>query len=96
MMLLPLIIIGLLYYVMVLRPDQRNRTEQIAQLNKLKQNDRVVTAGGIHGVVVKATEGDPEVILRIDETNNTKIHIQRSSISRIVTDKDKTKDSQES
>ena len=96
MFFLPMLIIGLLYYVMVVRPEQTNRAEQVSQLDKLKQNDRVITAGGIHGVVVKATKGDPEVVLRIDESNSTKIHIQRSSISRIVTDKDKNKDSQES
>mgnify|MGYP000678150032 CR=1 FL=1 len=96
MFLMPLLVIGLLYYVMVVRPEQRHRTDHTAQLNELKQNDRVVTAGGIHGVVVKANSTDSDVVVRIDESNNTKIHIQRSSISRVVSDKDKSTDSQES
>lgn len=96
MFLMPLAVIGLLYYMMVLRPEQAQRSEQKTALDHLKQNDRVVTAGGIHGVVVKANATDQEVVIRIDENNNTKIHIQRSSISRIVTEKNKEKDSQES
>jgi len=96
MFLMPLIIIGMLYYVMVVRPEHRQRTEHTTQLSELKQNDRVITAGGIHGVVVNANANDPDIVIKIDENNNTKIRIQRSSVSRIVTDKDKSKDSQES
>lgn len=93
---MPLVVIGLLYYMMVIRPEQAQRSEHKTSLDQLKQNDRIITAGGIHGVVVKANASDPDVVIRIDENNNTKIHIQRSSISRIVTDKDKAKDSSES
>ena len=53
-------------------------------LDNLKKNDRVVTAGGIFGTVV-AVQPDA-VVLRVDENANTRIRVQRSSISRVVTD----------
>ncbi len=96
MFLLPLLVVGVLYYLMVIRPEHAQRAEQVAERDKLKQNDRVITAGGIHGVVVKASAGEPDIVLRIDDSTNTRIRIQRASVSRVVTTRSQSDDSDSS
>lgn len=81
----PLIIIGVMFYFMLIMPERRKRAAMTQMLENLKANDRVVTAGGILGTVVNASKESEFVTLRIDETNNTKLRIVRSSISRVVT-----------
>ena len=48
---------------------------------KLKEKDKVITAGGIHGQVVSLT--DDEVILRIDARKDIQIKVTRGSVSTI-------------
>ncbi len=84
----PLILVGLCYYLIVFRPEKQMRAQHAELLKQLKKNDRVITSGGIHGTVVNATEGAADVVIRIDENTNTRIHIQRASISKVVTDDD--------
>jgi len=71
----------LLMYFMVLRPEQKRKKEQQALLASIKQGDRVVTAGGMHGVVTKLT--DKTVTLRVDTLNMT---FDRVAISRVERD----------
>jgi preprotein translocase subunit YajC len=82
--LMPLVIIGVLFYFMLIRPEQRKRTEHATMVDALKKNDHVVTIGGVHGIIVNAQQGSEDVILRIDESNNTKVRILRSAIARVV------------
>ena len=79
-------LLGLMFWLMILRPQSRKRREHEAQLKKLQIHDRVVTAGGILGTVVEVTPDSDELTIRIDEANNTRIRILRSAISRKVTD----------
>ena len=85
----PFLIVGLLYYFMLFRPEKAQREDHKNLLENLKKNDQVVTAGGIRGVVVNPQPGEAEIVLRIDEGSNTKVHIQRSSISRVIVPKEK-------
>ena len=87
-MLFPFLIIGVLFYFMLIRP-QRREQQQVREMQEgLKKNDQVVTAGGIRGTVVNAPIDSPYVTIRVDETTNTKLRIIRSSISRLATDED--------
>lgn len=83
--LLPWIAIGVLFYMMLLRPERRKRAELDRMLKNLKKNDRVVTIGGIFGTIVQASQDAEDVTLKIDESNNTRIRVLRSSISRVIT-----------
>ncbi len=79
-----MVMIGVMFYFLIIRPEQKRRKEQEDNLNQLKKNDRVVTVGGILGTVVNVTKNDDEVVIRIDDNTNTKMHVLRSAISRIV------------
>jgi len=79
--LLPLILIGIMFYFLLILPERKKRKELENQLNSLKKNDRVITTGGIVGVVVNANPGAKTVLVRIDD--NVKIEVLRSHIAHI-------------
>lgn len=81
---LPIFAIFALFYFLMMRPAQRDRTEREALLAGLKKNDRVVTQGGLVGVVTAIRPDVGIVTLRTHE--DTKIDVIRSSIARILTD----------
>ena len=83
--LVPVIFIGVMFYFIVARHDRKRRAEMAALLANLKKNDRVLTVGGIIGTVVSTDKKD-YVTLRVDESNNTRITLQRSAITRVVSD----------
>jgi preprotein translocase subunit YajC len=82
----PFLIIGLLFYFLMIRPEKRKRAEVARMQDELKKNDRIVTIGGIMGVVVNTHKETNEVTIRVDDNNNTRIRILRSAISRVLTD----------
>ncbi|HRX79640.1 MAG TPA: preprotein translocase subunit YajC [Pirellulaceae bacterium] len=84
--LLPFVMIAVLFYFMLIRPERKKRAETTSMLENMKKNDRVVTIGGIHGVVVNVQKDSEDVTLRIDDSTNTKMRVLRSAISRIVKD----------
>lgn len=84
--LLPFILIAVLFYFMLIRPERKKRTETVKMLENMKKNDRVLTIGGIHGVVVNVQKDSEDVTLRIDDSTNTRMRVLRSAISRIITD----------
>lgn len=86
MMLVPMAIIIPLYYFMIIRPDRKRQAESKALLDGMKVTSRVVTAGGIKGVISKVNREADEVTLLIDEATGTKMRIALSSIIRVESD----------
>jgi preprotein translocase subunit YajC len=76
-----LLILVVLYFVM-LRPNQTKEKKRTEMLTGLKRGDRVQTIGGILGTVVEAKE--TEIVLKVDESSNTKVRFTRSAIHRVV------------
>jgi len=78
-------ILGVMLVMMILpgRQQAKKRKEMMAGMNK---NDRVLTRGGIIGVVVEVR--DNEVILKVDESNNTRLHFAKQAIQHVFADKD--------
>ena len=92
-LLLPIVMIGVLFYLLIVRPEKRKQTDVAKMQANLKKNDHVVTVGGIIGVVVNAPAGSNEVTLRVDE--NTRIRFLRSSISRVLSSEKSAEDEKE-
>ncbi len=86
--LFPLLIGLVLIMFISSRSKRKQEKERQDLINNLKKNDRVQTIGGILGSVI-STEGN-EVIVKVDETNNTKMRFVRSAILRVVTEDTKT------
>jgi len=80
----PFLAIGLLFYFMLIRPQRKEQARRQDMLGNVKKNDRVVTIGGIYGVVMNVHREADEVSLKVDEATNTKLRITLSSIARIM------------
>ena len=81
--LLPMLMIGVVFYLMLMRPEQRKRKEMEQLLANIKKNDHVITVGGICGTVVNAAPKSTYVTIRVDDSTNTKLRVLRSAISRV-------------
>ncbi len=78
---LPWILIAVAFYFFLLRPKNKQEKQRVAMLSSLKKGDRIQTIGGILGTVVESR--DDEVVVKVDETSNTKITFSRSAIHRV-------------
>jgi len=76
---LPLIAIVAIFYFLILRPQNKKQKETQKMLSTLKKGDRVITIGGVHGVIQSVKEST--VIIKVDE--NTKMEFNRSAISSV-------------
>ena len=79
-----LLIMGVMamFYFMVARPQRQKQKEMQKMLEELKENDQIVTVGGIVGSIVSFSKDKGEVVIRTDEKSNTKLRILRSHIAR--------------
>jgi len=90
--LIPLTLIMVMFYFLILRPQKAKDQQFKSLVESLKETDRVVTIGGIHGIVtnVQRNAEGAIVTVRIDESTGTKIRVGASAIARILTDEEKT------
>lgn len=75
-----------LFYFIVLVPERRRKASEMDRLAGIKKNDRIVTVGGIHGVVAAVNEGET-LTIRLDESGNSKMKIDRKAVARVISDR---------
>lgn len=78
---LPLILIVIVFYFFFIRPQNKQKEESKTMLDNLTKGDKLVTAGGIHGKFLK--DNGTSLVIEID--TNTKITVEKSSISLEMT-----------
>ncbi len=71
MSLLPLVLLFVVFYFLLIRPQQKRAKQQKAYLESLKKGDRVLTSGGLYGTITGIT--DNEVTLEIAEKVRVKV-----------------------
>ena len=77
---LPMVAIFVVFYFLLIRPQQKKAKEAKAMLEALAKGDEVVTAGGVLGRIAKL--GDQYVTVEI--ASNTEITVQRGAISQLL------------
>jgi preprotein translocase subunit YajC len=80
MTVLPFILIFVIMYFMVIRPQQKKAKEHQEMLNKLKRNDEVMTSGGIYGKVIDLKE----TVVTLEVAPNVRIRVHRPQISAVI------------
>ena len=80
---MPFVLIIIIFYFFIVRPQNKKQKETQKMLDALKKGDKVITIGGIHGVISSVKENT--VIVKVDD--NAKIEFTRSAISGVVVDK---------
>lgn len=73
----PILLMGVIFYFLLYRPQKKEQQKRASLLSSLKKGDRVVTVGGIHGVITGIT--DKIVTLKVAE--KVEIDFNRSAIS---------------
>ena len=89
---MPLIAIIAIFYFLILRPQSKKQKETQKMLAALKKGDRVITIGGIHGVIQSVKE--TTVIIKVDE--NTKLEFNRGAVSTVSSQGKEEKDEKKS
>ncbi len=74
--------IGLIFYFLVMRPQQQQQKEHRLAIENLRRGDTVVTAGGLIGRIVKApAKEDAEVTVEI--ADNVQVKVVKSTLSQV-------------
>jgi preprotein translocase subunit YajC len=84
MQLLPFLLMGVIIWVLLIRPERRKQKRHREMLSQLSKNDHVVTTGGVFGIV-KAVS-DEEVTLLVDEKHDVTIRVMRRFVGAKITD----------
>lgn len=77
--LVPLIFVFVIFYFLLIRPQQKRQKAHQNLVNALKTGDEIVTGGGIHGIITNVK--DRTVLLKI--ADNVKIEIDRGAVSTV-------------
>lgn len=85
-MMVPLILMFVVMYFLMIRPQSKQRKEREAMIGNLKKNDHVVTNAGIYGIVKQIKPDDPYLTLCIDERNDVCIRVSKASVAGLEGD----------
>jgi preprotein translocase subunit YajC len=78
--LFPFVLVFIVFYMLVVRPEQKKRQQLQQMLKDLKRNDAVVLSGGIHGRVIAL--GDDVITLEV--APRVQVQVDRAAVQRIV------------
>jgi len=86
--------IFLIFYVLVMRPQQRQQKDREAAIKAATKGDRVVTNGGLHGIVSEVSDETLKIeVARVKGGAKVEVEVSRSGISSVLKDsKDVKKD----
>jgi len=76
----PFLLIIFIFYFLILRPQQKRQKERAKLLESIKKGDKIITAGGMHGLV----EGLDDKTLLVKISDNVKVKMERSAVTTIV------------
>lgn len=71
-----------IFYFLIIRPQNKKQKELDKMLKDLKKGDKVVTIGGLRGVVERATE--ETVFLKVDEGSSVTLEVNRRAIANLL------------
>lgn len=80
-MLMPFVLIAVVFYFLLIRPQQKRLKEHRTLISSVKRGDTVITAGGLIGKVIRVNENIDE--LEVDLGNDVKVRVVRSTIADV-------------
>ncbi len=90
---LPLVLIFVVFYFLLIRPQQKKAKEHKALLGSIRRGDKIVTGGGIIGTVTKVVD-DNELAVEIAE--GVRVRVQRGLIATVLSKTEPVKDDKKS
>ncbi|MBS12163.1 MAG: preprotein translocase subunit YajC [Gemmatimonadetes bacterium] len=86
MNMLPFILMFVIMYFLLIRPQYKKQKEQQNMIEALKKGDKIVTSGGMHGQIVGVKEKEGIIVVQV--AKDVKVEVSRGSVSRVVEKKD--------
>ncbi len=80
-MLLPFLLIFIVFYFLLIRPQQKRMKEHQAMLAAVRRGDVIVTGGGIVGTVTKVVSDDE---LQVEIAENTRVRVRRATVADVL------------
>jgi preprotein translocase subunit YajC len=77
---IPLILMFVIFYFLLIRPQQKKSKEHRQMISNLKKGDRIVTSGGIHGRIT----GMDDVTLTVEIADKVRVKVARGNVSGLV------------
>ncbi len=77
---IPLVLIFVIFYLLLIRPQQKKAKDHREMLDKLKKNDKIMTGGGMFGKVISLTETE----VTVEVAPNVRVQIHRPNISQVI------------
>ena len=77
----PLILMFVIFYFLLIRPQQKKTKERQEMVNNLKKGNQIITSGGIHGTIASIDETS----ISIEVADNVKIKVNRGNVGALVT-----------
>ena len=74
----------LIFYFLIIRPQNKKQKETEKMLSAIKKGDKVYTIGGLHGTVHSTNEEKATVTLKVDEGSSTTLEFNKSAIAGLV------------
>jgi preprotein translocase subunit YajC len=78
---IPLILMFVIFYFLLIRPQQKKQKEHQEMLNSLKKGDRIITGGGIYGRIISVDDST----LSVEIADKVRVKVNRGSIAGVVT-----------
>lgn len=75
---IPMILIFVIFYFLLIRPQQKQQREQKQMLQNLQKNDEVITTGGLHGTIV----GIKEKTFLVRISDDVKVEIEKNAVTQ--------------
>jgi preprotein translocase subunit YajC len=82
--LLPMALIFVIFYFLMIRPQQKKQSDQEKMIKALDKGDRIVTAGGLHGVVVGLTDDVLTLEVGAGGGQSLRVKVDRARVDRLV------------
>ena len=76
----PLILMFVIFYFLLIRPQQKKAKEHREMINSIKKGDRIITSGGIHGLVTAVSD----TIMTVEIADKVRIKLARGNVSALV------------
>ena len=87
--LLPMVLIFGVFYMLLIRPQQKKAKQHRALLEALRRGDRIITNGGLIGLIIKVVDAN-ELIVEIAQ--GVRVHVARSMVSTVIAKTEPSRD----
>lgn len=78
--LIPIILMFVIFYFLLIRPQQKKTKEHREMINQLKKGDRVITSGGLHGRITAVNDAT----MTVEIADKVRVKVARGNVAQVV------------